>query len=59
MKKLKALFVVPVLAIASTAHAAVDVTALDDAKADVAIVGAAVFGVLVVIAGFRYVRRLL
>lgn len=59
MNKLKALFVVPVMALASTAHAAIDVTPLDDTKADVALVGAAVFSVLVAIAGFRYVRRLL
>lgn len=61
MTKLKALFAVPVLAVASvSAHAAaVDVTALDSTKADVALVGAAVFGVLIAIADFKYVRRLL
>lgn len=60
MNKLKALFAVPALLVASvSAHAAVDVTELDGTKADVAIVGAAVFSVLIAIAGFKYVRRLL
>lgn len=60
MQKLKALFIaVPAVMMATAAHAAIDVTPLEDTKADVAIVGAAVFGVLVAIAGFRYVRRLL
>lgn len=62
MNKLKALFAVPALAVASvSAHAAgtIDVTPLDGTKADVALVGAAVFGVLIAVAGFKYVRRLL
>lgn len=61
MTKLKALFAVPALAVASvSAYAApVDITALDGTKADVALVGAGVFGVLIAIAGFKYIRRLL
>lgn len=59
MQKLKALFVVSAVTMATAAHAAIDVTPLDDTKGDVGIVGAAVFSVLVAIAGFRYVRRLL
>lgn len=60
MTKLKALFAVPVLAVASvSAHAAIDTTSLDGAKADIATVGAVVFAVLVAIACFKYVRKLL
>lgn len=61
MNKLKALFAVPVLAAASvSAHAAgIDTTSLDGAKADIATVGAVVFAVLVAIACFKYVRKLL
>jgi hypothetical protein len=60
MQKLKALFIaLPVVMMATAAHAAIDVSELDGTKADVGIVGTAVFGVLVAIAGFRYVRRLL
>lgn len=60
MTKLKALFAVPVLAALSlSAHAAMDTTALDGAKADIALVGGVVFAVMVAIACFKYVRKLL
>lgn len=63
MTKLKALFAVPVLALGSVAaHAAdapMDLSSLADVKANALLVGAAVFGVLLVIAGLKYVRKLL
>ena len=60
MKKVYALIAAPVLVVSSVpAFAAMDLTALDGAKSDIALVGAAVFGVLVAIAAFKYVRRLL
>lgn len=62
MNKLKAFFAGAVLmagSVAAQAASSVDVTPLADTKLDVAAVGAAVFGVLVAVAGFRYIRRLL
>jgi hypothetical protein len=60
MTKLKALFAVPVLAAASvSAHAALDTTALDGAKADIALVGGIVFAVMIAIACFKYLKKLL
>jgi hypothetical protein len=48
-------FLVPV----TSAFAAIDTSAIDDALTDVGMVGAAVFAVFVAIAVFRYVRRIL
>ena len=63
MTKLKGLFAVPVLALASfAAHAAdapIDVSSLAEVKSNAYLVGAAVFGVLIVIAGLKMVRKLL
>lgn len=59
MNKLKALYAVPFVMVASAAHAAVDTTELDGTKTDIATVGAIVFGLLIAIAGYKYVRKLL
>ncbi|MDD5215380.1 MAG: major capsid protein [Methylococcales bacterium] len=43
----------------SAAYAAVDTGPIDDLLADVASIGAAVMGVLIAIAGIKYIRRAL
>lgn len=56
MKKLKAAFlVVPFAAMASMAHAAVDLTPLDDAKADLALAGGGLLTVVLLIFAARRV----
>lgn len=59
LNKARALIGALSLAAASMAHAAVDVTALDGAKTDIGLVGAAVFVVAVAIAITKWVRRAL
>jgi hypothetical protein len=44
---------------ATSAFAAVDVAPISDLSADVASIGAAVMGVLIAIAGIKYIRRAL
>ncbi|WP_155418816.1 hypothetical protein [Pseudomonas putida] len=56
MKKLKAaVLVLPFAAMASMAHAAVDLSALDDAKADLALAGGALLAVVLMIFAARRV----
>jgi hypothetical protein len=44
---------------ATSAFAAVDVTPISDLSTDVASIGAAVMGILIAIAGIKYIRRAL
>lgn len=62
MTKLKAIFAGSVLmvgSVAANAASSVDATMFDDVKADVNIVGVAVIGVLIAIAGWRYLRKVI
>lgn len=44
---------------ATSAFASIDTTAIEEAKTDVATVGAAAFAVIIAAAAFKYVRRAL
>ena len=59
MNKTRNLFLVLATVAASQAHAAIDVAAITAISADVAIVGAAVFAVLVAIKATKLIRRAL
>jgi hypothetical protein len=60
MQKLRNLFLVSAASLASVpAFAAVDTTELDSAKADATAVCVIVFGILVAIAAYKYVKRAL
>lgn len=59
MKKLLSLFAVSAAVVATSANAAVDVTAITGAATDVGTVIAAVFGIAVLIVGGKMVKRAL
>lgn len=59
MKKLLSMFAVSAAVAASSANAAVDVTAITGAATDVGTVIAAIFGIAVLIVGGKLVRRAL